>query len=218
MQYVDLIKSLADFGFSTIFIAGVLFFLYKYIDRRFFTTEQAQEQAKIMREYNQELDDQKNARSKERLKTLQKYLEENQEKLHDRGVDRVSVWINHNGVRNGNIHFIFYSIVAEITGRGLSRTSDSPTGNQRLPYYVFSDFEEMVEKEGREVFIPDTSTLTGAGKNITKDLGTQSVTVVPIYNLKRGIDGLIFFSAVFQKQFEKPELRNMINDIRALFI
>ena len=123
-------------------MAGVLFFLYKYIDQRYF----AKEKAEIYRKYNAEKDEAENKESKERLKRLQLYLEENKERINNKGIDRVSVWLNHNGMRNGKIHFIFYSLIAEISKQGLQKMIENPVGNQKLPYYVFADYEEMVIK------------------------------------------------------------------------
>lgn len=196
-------------------MAGVLFFLYKYIDQRYF----AKEKAEIYRKYNAEKDEQENRESKERLKNLQLYLEENRERIQNKGIDRVSVWLNHNGMRNGKIHFIFYSLIAEISRQWLQKMIESPVWSQKLPYYVFADYEEFITKANWPAFIKNApEELQGAAKGICKDLWTKSLIVAPIYNLRGGIDGLIFFSSVFETLTEMPKLDNIIIDIRSLFI
>ncbi len=214
MDLMNFIKTLADFGFSTVFMAGVLFFLYKYIDQKFFVKQKAE----VFRQYNADKDETENRESKERLKKLQLYLEENRERINEKGIDRVSVWLNHNGMRNGKIHFIFYSLIAEISKQGLQKMIENPIGNQKLPYYVFADYEEMIIKQNWPIFIQEAKELSGAAGGIAADLGTKSLIVAPIYNLRGGIDGLIFFSSVFEYLQEKPKLDNLIIDIRALFI
>lgn len=121
MEYIGIAKSIADLGFQTTFTAVVLYFAYKYMDTKFFKDE-----AKIARKYNLEQDEKENQESKSKLKTLQIYLEENQERIYAKGIDRVSVWLNHNGTRNGKIHFIFYSLIAEISKRGLQKHIENP--------------------------------------------------------------------------------------------
>lgn len=215
MDLITTIKTLTDFWFSTVFIALVLFFVYKYIDQKFFIKQKAE----TFRQYNTEKDELENKESKTRLKKLQLYLEENIENINNKGIDRVSVWLNHNGMRNGKIHFIFYSLIAEITKHWLEKTIENPIWSQKLPYYVFADYEEMVIKANWPVFISNTEKeLKGTAKSIAEDFWTKSIIIAPIYNLKWGIDGLIFFSSVFKYLQEKPELDDLIIDIRSLFI
>ena len=76
------------------------------------------------REINRQLDEQENFESKQKIKSVQSYLNEKSQELTDKGVDRVSVWINHNGMRNGKIHFIFYSLIAEYSASGLQKFTD----------------------------------------------------------------------------------------------
>jgi len=193
----------------------VLFLLYRYVDQKYF----AKNRAEIYRKYNADTDEEENKESKERLRKLQLYLEENRQRINEKGIDRVSVWLNHNGMRNGKIHFIFYSLIAEISRVGLQKMIENPVGNQKMPYYVFADYEELVIKENWPAFITNANVeLQGAAKNIAADLGTKSLIVAPIYNFKWGIDGLIFFSSVFEYLQEKPKLDNIIIDIRTLFI
>lgn len=214
MDLLQIIKALTDFGFQTLLTAFFFFFAYKFIDQKYF----AKQKAEIYRKYNAEKDEAENRESKERLKKLQLYLEENMERINEKGIDRVSVWLNHNGMRNGKIHFIFYSLIAEISRQGLQKMIENPVGNQKLPYYVFADYEEMIIKQNWPVFIQEAKELSGAAGGIAADLGTKSLIVAPIYNLRGGIDGLIFFSSVFEYLKEKPKLDNLIIDIRALFI
>lgn len=215
MDYLTLIKNLTDFWFQTVFTGMVLFLLYRYVDQKYF----AKNRAEIYRKYNADTDEEENKESKERLRKLQLYLEENRQRINEKGIDRVSVWLNHNGMRNGKIHFIFYSLIAEISRVGLQKMIENPVGNQKMPYYVFADYEELVIKENWPAFITNANVeLQGAAKNIAADLGTKSLIVAPIYNFKWGIDGLIFFSSVFEYLQEKPKLDNIIIDIRTLFI
>lgn len=51
------------------------------------------------------------------MRSIQKYLEDHATELFALGVDRVNVWVNHNGTRIGKFHFIFYSLIAEIVNR-----------------------------------------------------------------------------------------------------
>lgn len=143
MDLLQIIKALTDFGFQTLLTAFFFFFAYKFIDQKYF----AKQKAEIYRKYNAEKDEAENRESKERLKKLQLYLEENMERINEKGIDRVSVWLNHNGMRNGKIHFIFYSLIAEISRQGLQKMIENPVGNQKLPYYVFADYEEMIIKQ-----------------------------------------------------------------------
>lgn len=214
MDLLTFIKALMDFWFSTVFMAGVMFFAYKYIDQKFF----AKSKAEIYRQYNADKDEAENIESKERLKKLQLYLEDNRERLANKGIDRVNVWLNHNGMRNGKIHFIFYSLIAEISKQGLQKIMENPIGSQKLPYYVFADYEELIIKANWPAFIKNALELKGAAGQIANDLWTKSLIVAPIYNLRGGIDGLIFFSSVFEYLQEKPKLDNIIIDIRTLFI
>lgn len=110
MDLLSIIKALADFGFQTLLTGFFFFFLYKFIDQKFFQKESVQK----ARELNAEIDERENLESRIRLKSLQLYLEEKKEYIFSLGIDRTNVWINHNGMRNGKIHFIFYSLVAEI--------------------------------------------------------------------------------------------------------
>ncbi len=215
MDLLQIIKALTDFGFQTLLTAFFFFFAYKFIDQKYF----AKQKAEVYRKYNADKDEEENRESKERLKKLQLYLEENSERIFNKGIDRVSVWLNHNGMRNGKIHFIFYSLIAEITKQGLQKFMENPIGSQKLPYYVFADYEEMIIKQNWPVFIKSViDELKGASGSISKDLWTKSLIVAPIYNLRGGIDGLIFFSSVFTHLEDKPKLDNLILDIRALFI
>jgi len=139
----------------------------------------------MIREYNMTQDQEENVESKQKLKSLQLYLEDNQQRIYEKGIDRVSVWLNHNGTRNGKIHFIFYSLIAEISRRGLQRFIENPVGNQKLPYYVFADYEEFIINQNGPVFFQDVKKeLNGAAASIAEDLGTKSLLVAPIYNLK----------------------------------
>lgn len=135
-----LIKQLTDFGFQTVFTAGVLLFLYKYIDHKWFSEINTEK----VRETNRKLDEQENEESKLKIKSVQAYLNDRSDELKAMGVDRTSVWINHNGMRNGKIHFIFYSLIAEFSAMGLQRFTDSQIGSQKLPYYIFAEYEEMI--------------------------------------------------------------------------
>jgi len=121
-------------------------------------------------------------------------------------------------MRNWKIHFIFYSLIAEISKPWLQKMIENPIWSQKLPYYVFADYEEMVIKRNWPVFIPDMKELKGAAWVIAQDLGTKSLIIAPIYNFSWGINGLIFFSSVFEYLQEKPDLDNLVMDIRALFI
>lgn len=98
----------------------VLLFLYKYIDHKYFSKINTER----TREVNRQLDEQENEESKMKIKGVQNYLNDRSADLEAMGIDRTSVWINHNGMRNGKIHFIFYSLIAEFSAPGLQRFTD----------------------------------------------------------------------------------------------
>lgn len=214
MDALTILKTLTDYGFQTLLTGFFFFFLYKYIDQKFFGLDWVQK----TREIHAKIGEEENKKSKARLKKLQLYLEEHWEEIFSTGVDRVSVWLNHNGMRNWKIHFIFYSLVAEITKQGLVKAAENPIGNQKLPYYIFADYEERLMSEG-SFFIRDTKEeLKGASRSIASDLGTKSMVCSPILSLGGNIDGIIFFSSAYQGLDERPNLQKISDDIRILFI
>lgn len=180
MDLLAVIKALTDFGFQTLLTGFFFFFAYKFIDQKYFSKNDIQKQ----RDLHAEIDEQENRESKMRLKNLQLYLEEHGEEIFSLGIDRVSVWLNHNGMRNGKIHFIFYSLVAEITKQGLQKVTENPVGNQKLPYYIFADYEDRLMHEGSFFVKNAKEELKGASRSIASDLGTKSMLCMPILNLK----------------------------------
>lgn len=209
-----IIQSLADFWFQAVFTGMVLFLGYRYFDKKFFW----QKFVEKTREINQQLDEQENEESKRMIKRVQTYLNYNAEKMQKMWIDRASVWINHNWMRNGKIHFIFYSLIAEFSASGLSKFADTPTGSQKLPYYIFAEYEEMLLEKKALVFIADQESLSDTSKAIAKDSWTQSLVVAPIFNMRWKIEWIIFFSSVYRKLEHKPAVENMVNDLRALFV
>lgn len=208
------IEQLADFWFQTVFTALVLYFGAKYFDKKFFSKENIEK----TREIHRQIDEQENHESKQKIKKIQAYLNEKGGELVDKSVDRVSVWINHNGMRNGKIHFIFYSLIAEYSAPWLQKFTDWPIGSQKLPYYIFAEYEEAITAEGGQVFVSDQEILWHTSKAIASDLGTKSLVVAPICNMQGRIDWMIFFSSVFNELDESPEVDQMVADIRAIFI
>lgn len=77
MDFSILLKQLADFGFSTVFIALVLYLGYKYFDKKFFGTKFVEK----TRQINRDLDEQENEDSKRMIKRVQNYLNDNSEKF-----------------------------------------------------------------------------------------------------------------------------------------
>lgn len=211
---METIKALSDFWFQTVFTWMILFLGFKYFDNKFFWKANIEK----MREVHTELDAQENEESKQRIKKVQSYLNERSEDLEKIWIDRTSVWINHNWMRNWKIHFIFYSLIAEYSASWLQKFTDWPIGSQKLPYYVFAEYEEAICQEGGSVFVSDQEILWHTSKAIASDLGTKSLVVLPIFNLKGRIDWMIFFSSVFQELDEMPEVEKIANDIRAIFI
>jgi len=62
------------------------------VDQKLF----AKQQAEIFRQYNISKDEIENQESRNRIKKLQLYLEENTQLINEKKIDRVSVWLNHN--------------------------------------------------------------------------------------------------------------------------
>jgi len=209
-----MLQSLADFWFQSVFTAMVLFLWYKYFDKKFFSKKFVEK----TRQINRDLDEKENEESKRMIKRVQTYLNWNSEKLHKMWIDRASVWINHNGMRNGKIHFIFYSLIAEFSAYWLSKFADTPVGSQKLPYYIFAEYEEMILQKKWTVFVSDQVTLSETSRAIAHDQWTQSLVIAPVYNMNWKIEGMIFFSSVFSKLEKQPMVDYMVNDIRALFI
>lgn len=208
------VQSLSDFWFQAVFTAMVLFLWYKYFDKKFFWTRFVEK----TRQINRDLDEKENEESKRMIRRIQSYLNDNNQKLHKLWIDRASVWINHNGMRNGKIHFIFYSLIAEFSAYGLSKFADTPVGSQKLPYYIFAEYEEMILQRNWIVFVSDQVTLWETSKAIAHDQWTQSLVIAPVFNMKWKIEWMIFFSSVYSKLKEQPKVDHMVNDIRALFI
>lgn len=214
MVEMETIKALSDFWFQTVFTWMILFIGFKYFNNKFFWKANIEK----MREVHTELDAQENEESKQKIKKVQSYLNERSEDLEKMWIDRTSVWINHNWMRNWKIHFIFYSLIAEYSARGLQRFTDSQIGSQKLPYYIFAEYEEMISSKHWPVFVSDQEILWQTSKAIASDMWTKSLVIAPICNLKWKIEWMIFFSSVFEWLEEKPNVDEIINDIRAIFI
>lgn len=214
MTWIETIKTIADFWFQTVFSGMILFLWFKYFDKKFFLKDNIEK----TREIHRQIDEKENHESKLKIKRIQQYLNERAGELSNKSVDRVSVWINHNWMRNGKIHFIFYSLIAEFSAPWLQKFTDWPIGSQKLPYYIFAEYEEAICEEGGSVFVQDQEMLWHTSKAIASDLWTKSMTVSPIFNLQWRIDWMIFFSSVFQELDEMPEVERIVNDIRAIFI
>lgn len=73
-------------------------------------------------------------------------------------------------MRNGKIHFIFYSLIAEFSAAGLQKFADSPTGSQKLPYYIFAEYEDLISAKNGVVFIEDQDILSETSKAIASDM------------------------------------------------
>lgn len=210
----DIMQQLADFWFQTVFTALVLWFGAKYFDNKFFSKENIEK----TREIHRQLDEQENNESKFKIKKIQTYLNQNSEELAKKKIDRVSIWINHNWMRNWKIHFIFYSLIAESSAPWLQKFTDWPIGSQKLPYYIFAEYEEAILEKGWSIFVSDQQKLWHTSKAIASDLGTKSLIVSPITNLKWKLDWMIFFSSVFQELKKAPEVEGIVNDICTIFI
>jgi len=209
-----MLQSLADFWFQSVFTAMVLFLWYKYFDKKFFSKKFVEK----TRQINRDLDEKENEESKRMIKRIQSYLNDNSQKLNSLWIDRASVWINHNGMRNGKIHFIFYSLIAEYSAYWLSKFADTPVGSQKLPYYIFAEYEEMILARNWTVFVSDQIALWETSKAIAHDQWTQSLVIAPVFNMNWKIEGMIFFSSVYSKLTAQPEVEDMVSNIRALFI
>lgn len=209
-----IIQSLSDFWFQAVFTAMVLFLGYKYFDKKLFWKKFIEK----ARQMNRELDEKENEESKRMIRRIQSYLNDNSQRLNMLWIDRASVWINHNGMRNGKIHFIFYSLIAEYCAYGLSKFADTPVGSQKLPYYIFAEYEEMILQKNWIVFVSDQVALSQTSKAIAHDQWTQSLVIAPVFNMDWKIEWMIFFSSVYSKLQAQPEVSDMVSNIRALFI
>lgn len=132
-------------------------------------------------------------------------------------MDRVNVWINHNGTRIGDFHFIFYSLIAELVNEGSKSFANSRISPEKLPYYVFADYEKEIAKNG--FVFKQAKDLTGAAAAIAKDYGTKTLYGLPVYGIREGkVDGIIFFSSTGKEMEEVPKVARYAEDIRALLI
>lgn len=133
------------------------------------------------------------------------------------GIDRVNVWLNHNGTRIGKFHFIFYSLIAEIVNEGAKGFGNSKIQPSKLPYYIFADYEAEISKNG--FVFKQFKELKGTAAAIAKDFVTKTVYGLPVHSINgQKIEGIIFFSSVRDEIKEIPAVTHIANDVRALLV
>lgn len=210
---------LTVYGGTTVLFCSFLYFWIRYMNYVFegILEKKWKGSIKKVREIHEQLDKEENDRSKQQMRSIQKYLEDHAPELFSMGVDRVNVWVNHNGTRIGKFHFIFYSLIAEIVNRWAKSFGYSHLQWGHLPYYIFSDYEDEINRAGfvfrqREEF-------TGAAKAMAEDFGTLTLYWVPLNSINgSSVSGILFFSAVHSPLKEIPNVEIHAANIRALLI
>jgi len=212
----DIVTMLVDIGFQATFVAGIFYIWFKYANKKLFSEENMQK----ARDINDKLDKEENDISRERIAKLQKYLDEHWQEFFDQWIDRVSVWLNHNWTRKGKVHFLYYSLVAETVSNWLERFDKFHIKLEKLPYYMFAEYEEKVHNEHLDYFIKDIKELWPSAISIAKDTGAKSMYIRALDNVDWWIDWLLFCSYVFEKAKENPlkKVRKQIANIRTLFL
>jgi len=204
-------KLLVDVWFNTLFTAGILWLWFKYANKKLFSEENIQK----ARDVNEVIEDKENNRSKDRIRELQNYLDDNFGVFQKAWFDRVNVWHNHNWTRKGCFHFQYYSLISEVVSKWLELFSQHWINTQKLNFYMFSEYEKRAVWE-----LPHLAQLDELGntaKTIAEDLWTKSIYIQAIYNLKWTVDAIIFCSSVYNNVTKEPNLEKQIQDIRIIF-
>lgn len=174
-------------------------------------------QIEKIRRIHQEIDAEENEKSIAKMRAIQMYLEEHSDEIFTKGIDRVNVWVNHNGTRAGKFHFIFYSLIAEVVNDGVKGFGNGRISPDKLPYYIFADYENEISKNG--YVFKHSRELSGTPAAVAKDVGTKTVYGLPITGIRDGkMDGIIFFSSATVEMKEIPCVDRLANDVRALLI
>ncbi len=177
----------------------------------------ARPQIEQIRKINLDIDAEENEKSINKMRAIQMYLDENAEDIFAKGIDRVNVWVNHNGTRIGKFHFIFYSLIAEAVNSGAKGFGNSKISPTKLPYYVFADYENEISKNG--FVFKQATDLSGTPAAIARDFGSKTIFGLPIRGIREGkMDGILFFSSVREELKKIPEVGRIADDIRALLI
>jgi hypothetical protein len=103
------------------------------------------------------------------------------------GADRLYVSKFHNGKRDLNqVHFIFFSRVAESSGNGIS---NEITKTQNLPLSVFPGMVTALTTG--KCYFADIANTTVENASFFSEMGVQNTIVCPIYNLNGSLIGIV---------------------------
>ena len=214
--WIDLI---IVYGGTLVIFSAMLYFWLRYADFYFdlMVNRNGRKGIEKIREIHEDIDKEENERSRVQMRSIQKYLDEQAEYIFAQWVDRVNVWVNHNGTRAGKFHFIFYSLIAELVNTWVKWFGYSNIQPGRLPYYVFADYEEEISNRWF-VFKHDYE-LKWTPLAIAKDFWTKTVYWLPLSSINgMKVSWIIFFTSVHHSMEEIPNIDNIANDVRALLI
>lgn len=219
----DILKPWIDlvvvYGWTLVLFCSFLYFWIKIANWYITKIMKQSSKAEIeqIRKYNIEIDAEENEKSIAKMRAVQMYLSENAEEVFKLGIDQVNVWVNHNGTRIGKFHFIYYSLIAEIMNSGVRSFAENKLTHSQLPYYVFADYENDIEKYGST--FRQAEQLTGTRAALANDFWAKSIYWVPLKGIRGNkIDGIIFFSAMRKPLKNPPEVSYIADDIRWLLL
>lgn len=214
--WIDLI---IVYGGTLVIFSAMLYFWLRYADFYFdlMVNRNGRKGIEKIREIHEDIDKEENERSRAQMRAIQKYLDDQSEYIFSQWVDRVNVWVNHNGTRAGKFHFIFYSLIAELVNVWVKWFGYSSIHPWRLPYYVFADYEEEISQ--RWFVFKNDNELIGTPLAIAKDFWTKTVYGLPLSSINgMKVSGIIFFTSVHTHMESIPNVENIANDVRALLI
>lgn len=206
---------LMDVGFTSVFVAIMMYFWFKYFNKKLFSTENIQK----ARDINDALDAKENIESKIKIGNVQKYLESHKEEIFNTWVDRYNIFLMHNWTRAGHFHYIYYSLISWISKSGLEDFSNTKVKMDRVPYYALVAYEKHLLGNNWEFF---TNKIEGdvwiSASAIAEDLWTKSLYVKWLTDINWEYIWLIFASSVFDTIEKKPNLDIFNDNVRALLV
>lgn len=214
--WIDLI---VVYGGTLVMFSAMLFFGLRYANfyLDIVISRNWRKWVEKIREIHEDIDKEENERSRAQMRAIQKYLDDQSDAIFAQWVDRVNVWVNHNGTRAGKFHFIFYSLIAELVNIWVKWFGYSNIQPGRLPYYIFADYEEEISNRWF-VFKHDYE-LKWTPLAIARDFWTKTVYGLPLSSINGvKVSWIIFFTSVHSHMESIPNIDNIANDVRALLI